>query len=175
MEKSGAGWKLLSYSGTPVFGLAATSAIDNPSGGGIVATSDGGAATETQPLPVRTGQVLNDHYSDGSVFSFVSGQSFSLWSNPGAYHDMEYKTDLPAVVSAPVSPGQIYDCGAVSLESVTTAPALFSGDNEPAATGHTYVVKCANGNYAKFRITDKTATNITFDWAYQPDGTKDIK
>lgn len=174
MEKSGGRWKLNSYSGAQIFGLAATSGMDSPTG--VVAGGDGGGGDTPASLPVRSGQTLNNHLDDGSVFSFVSGQSFSLWSNPGAYHDMEYSiyTPPPAVI-APVFPGQIYDCGVVPLESVATAPTLFASDREPAVTGHTYVIKCSNGNYAKFRITDRTDIAITFDWAYQPDGTTNIR
>lgn len=182
MEKTGGRWKLNSYSGTPVFGLAATSAMDSPtgivvtSGGGGGVVADGGGEITPTALPVRTGQILTAHFNDGSVFSFVSGQSISLWTNPGAYHDMEYSiyNYTPSVIT-PVSPGQIYDFGVASLESVTTAPTLFASDNEPAVTGHTYAVKCANGNYAKFRITNRTDAAITFDWAYQPDGSRDIR
>jgi len=180
-DKSGGKWKLLSYAGTPLFGLSATSSIDSPTG--VVTTTSGGTTsddTSTNPppsvttLPVHTGQTLRDHYSGGWVFSFVYNREFSLWLENGAPHDIEYKNDTPPLVGAPQS-YKIYDFGAVSLDSVTTAPSVFPTSEEQAIVGHTYVVVCSNGCYAKFRITAITPTEMTFDWAYQPDGSTNLK
>ena len=168
-EKSDGKWKLLSYSGTPLFGLSATSTIDSPTG--VVV---GGTDSEVTLLPVRTGATLRNHYDGGYVYSFVYAREFSLWDESGAPHDIEYKNTTPPVVGAPLS-GKIYDFGAVSLDSVTTAPQVFASTEEQAVVGHTYVVVCSNGNYAKFRITDMTSAAIPFDWAYQPDGSTNLR
>gem|GEM_PF-6156067 len=180
MEKSGGRWKLNSYSGTPVFGLAATSAMDSPtgivvtSGGGGDVVADGGGEITPTALPVRTGQVLTNHWTTGAFFSFHSGRE----SVNG-----EYDLDFVGIPNFTQLRGTIYDYGTVSLDSVTEAPLLGYASEVDAVVNRTYVVKCQNGNYAKIRITyiNNTldiygnATAMTFDWAYQPDGTRNIR
>ncbi|MDI6757256.1 MAG: HmuY family protein, partial [Endomicrobiia bacterium] len=180
MEKTGGRWKLLSYSGTPVFGMAATSGIDSPTGivvtsggGGGVVADDGGEITPAA-LPVRTGQVLTNHWTTGAFFSFHSGRE----SVSG-----EYDLDFVGIPNFTQLRGAVYDYGAVSLDSVTEAPTLGYASGVDAIVNRTYVVKCQNGNYVKLRITymDNTldgygnATSMTFDWAYQPDGSRNIR
>lgn len=67
---------------------------------------------------------------------------------------------------------EIQDAGfASSLDAVDWAPS--SGWSPTGSVelivGHCYVVLTRTNNYAKFRVTNLTANEVRFDWAYQTD------
>jgi len=139
-------------------------------GAGAVPTSGTGATVTTG------GTALNSKF-DFSTGSTVSGGTGTYDFAIEPWVD-QYGVSGPT----PVVQGYngidnlVQDMGPATLTSVTAAPESGYYPAVPASNGHTFVIKCHNGNYAKIHITGITYTNenypatVTFDWVYQPNG-----
>jgi hypothetical protein len=151
MEKTGNKWRLLSFSGTPVFGLTAETPLESTGGG----------------LPVRSATLIS-HLSGGWGYAFTLGRPVRLVDGPFA--DITFMG-----LAGGLSGGGVYDMGASALQSVTEAPISGYSTGEPAMVGHVYVVRCIDGTYAKMRLTDVSDGEISFDWARQPNGSRSLR
>jgi len=138
--------------------------------GGAVATSGTGATVTTG------GEAINNKF-DFSSGSTVSGDTGTYDFAIEPWVD-QYGVSgpTPVVQGCGGIDNLAQDMGPATLASVTVAPGGGYYPDVPASNGHTFVIKCHNGNYAKFHITGITYTNenypatITFDWVYQPNG-----
>ncbi len=180
LEKVRGKWKILAYYGTPMFGTAVISLIDNPTGGTFIKTDLNNIDTNTNlpKLPVYEGRSLRNHTDGGYFFSFNNDKEYSVMNDSVLpdyeLRDLQYKFSDNEIVSYDYDK-RIYAVGIGNLDSVIEAPTSGYEKNVPAIVGYVYVFKCANGNYAKFKITSKDATKIIFDYVYQPDGSKNLR
>jgi len=124
------------------------------------------------PRPAGTGAVINNYVSgtanagwDFSAARAVASTDTAadmVYGYDGTYHIM-YAADLDT---------DIQDAGyATSLDAVDFAPTTGWSPTGTAELipGHCYVVWTRDNHFAKFRVTSLTASNVTFDWAYQVD------
>jgi len=148
--------------------------------GGYLVLSHGGTggtgATSGTGATVTTGGTSTNSKFDFSTGSTVSGDTYDFAIEPW-WDQYGGSGPTPAVQSYNYNDNLVSDQGPATLASVTSAPVSGYYSDVPASNGHTFVVICHNGNYAKFHITSITYTDeenypatITFDWAYQPDG-----
>jgi hypothetical protein len=74
------------------------------------------------------------------------------------------------IVYAPIDT-EIQDAGYVALRDVDFAPPNgWSADGQvEAIVGHSYIVLTRDNHYAKFEVQSRSASSMTFDWAYQID------
>lgn len=81
-----------------------------------------------------------------------------------------YLMYVPYFATEPHFDTFIQDAGFhTSLDAIDFAPDAGWSPTGTAEliVGHCYVVYTNEGNYAKFRVSDLTASDVTFDWAYQ--------
>jgi hypothetical protein len=128
------------------------------------------------------------------VFQFTTGQ---LLKNPGKV--VRYVNVLADSLYSPIAGDlwmegfsllvdrnvpSVYDAGIKNLNDVTEAP-IADINGAPyniyvsAEVDHVYVIYTANKKYAKIKVSQKTETttmvSIVFDWAYQSDGSRNLK
>jgi hypothetical protein len=146
--------------------------------GGYLVLSHGGgtAATSGTGATITTGGTAINKKFDFSTGSTVSGDTYDFAIEPW-WGQWGGSGPTPAVQSYNGIDNLVSEIGPVTLASVTTVPDSEYYSDVPALNGHTYVIKCRNGNYAKIHIMDIIYTNeenypatITFDWVYQPNG-----
>jgi hypothetical protein len=126
------------------------------------------------PRPAGTGLVL----ADANVTPAASGYDFPdfqvrPWND--ASTDMYFQVSLGvAQMVCPFTDTDIQDAGyATTLDAVDVAPSLgwsATGIVE-LIPGHCYVLRIGSTvlNYAKFRVTGLSASQVVTDWAYQTD------
>jgi len=122
-------------------------------------------------------ETLHDYDQTYEQFSFSSG---IVVQTGGDFFIADRGAN--SVIHAIDAPG-IIDMGEVSLNDVTEAPQSGYQDTAMPLQGHTYVLR-SFGKYAKIHIEDiKTVDEYTwlssseyeFEWAYQPDGTRNFE
>jgi hypothetical protein len=126
------------------------------------------------PRPAGTGRSLGDR----NAAPATSGYDFSAevvrpWDDPST--DMYFESVAGvAQMICPFTDTDIQDAGyATSLDAVDAAPSAgwsATGMVE-LIPGHCYVLRIGSTvvNYAKFRVTGLSSTQVIFDWAYQTD------
>ena len=72
------------------------------------------------------------------------------------YNNIEESTALADITSAP-------DPSAIEYEA-NIVPLL----------NHIYIINTLDGRFAKIKITKVSSDSVTFDWVYQPDGTRNF-
>ena len=124
------------------------------------------------PRPEGFGRAL----SNASTAPATAGYDFSAYSvrpfdDPAT--DMYFSTSSGvSSMICPFTDTDIQDAGyASSLDAVDVAP--NAGWSPTGAVelipGHCYVVWTFDNHYAKFRVTSLSASQVSFDWAYQTD------
>jgi len=124
------------------------------------------------PRPAGTGAVIGNYlqgtsnagwdFSTARVVASTDTTADVIYGFDGTYHIM-YAADLNT---------DIQDAGyATTLDAVAWAPTSGWSPTGTAELipGHCYVVWTRDNHFAKFRVTSLTATDVTFDWAYQTD------
>lgn len=124
------------------------------------------------PRPEGFDRVL----SNASTAPATAGYDFSAYTvraADDAATDIYFSTASGvASMICPFTDTDIQDAGyAATLNAVDVAPSAGwspSGAVE-LIPGHCYVVWTFDNHYAKFRVTNLSTSNVTFDWAYQTD------
>lgn len=126
------------------------------------------------PRPAGTGLSL----SEKIVAPSTSGYDFSAylvrpWNDGSTDMYFQVTAGVPQMI-CPFTDTDIQDAGyATTLDAVDFAPDLgWSADGTvELIPGHCYVVRIGTTslNYAKFRVTGVSATQVVLDWAYQTD------
>lgn len=126
------------------------------------------------PRPAGTNRAL----SDKGASPTVSGYDFSAyvvrpWDDPSTDMYFQVVGGVPQMV-CPFTDTDIQDAGyASSLDAVDFAPSAgwsATGTVE-LIPGHCYVLAIGSTfvNYAKFRVSGVSSSQVVFDWAYQTD------
>lgn len=124
------------------------------------------------PRPEGFGRVL----SNASITPATAGYDFSAYTvrpfdDPATDIYFSTSSGVSSMI-CPFTDTDIQDAGyATSLNAVDVAPSAGwspSGAVE-LIPGHCYVVWTFDNHFAKFRVTGLTASQVTFDWAYQTD------
>lgn len=116
------------------------------------------------------------------------GQSYTFKTGVTTYESIHYFTGSIINVGSYIwastseSEGGILDMGITSLASVTIAPTEWYSDaltsTETELIGHVACIKTTTNQYAKIYFTSFESsgnqTNFTFDWVYQPDGSRNF-
>lgn len=122
---------------------------------------------------------------DEQGFDFSAEKVFQVGSQWSDYPEIVSKIDLglsdgwicasPAISGTDTLGNEIKDMGAVELSEVVEAPATgyITDWIEPIA-GHVYCLITQDNKYAKVKFTSVDPDNVivTFDWVYQPDGSR---
>ncbi len=127
------------------------------------------------PRPAGFGVVMAAYSFDPSRCAYdFSAESITDYNDPEA--DIAYiedpqtggwmlALDVPGALTT-----EIQDAGFhASMDDISWAPVdgwSPRGEVE-LIPGHVYVVLTRDNHFAKFRVTDLTANDVTFDWAYQ--------
>ena len=122
------------------------------------------------PRPAGTGAVM----TASSSVDATSGWDFSAMTTRSSGNlstDMWYDYAGGSFLIQVPSDTKIQDAGYVSLVDVDFAPPTgWSADGiVEAIVGHSYIVLTRDNHYAKFEVKSRSATSMTFDWAYQID------
>lgn len=127
-------------------------------------------------LPAKSGSAVLDTRGVG-CFDFSSGVAFDCAAYP-EFVDLKL---VGGCVGRPLMEGEWMHMGAVGLDGIGNVPegAEFGGSEDYSRTGHAYIIRTREGEFAKIYITDlvslqdKTGAcdwQMSFDYVYQPGG-----
>lgn len=122
---------------------------------------------------------------DEQGFDFSAEKVYQVGSQWSDYPEIVSKIDLglsdgwvcasPTISGMDTLGNEIKDMGAVELSEVVEAPATgYTTDWIEPIAGHVYCLITQDNKYAKVKFTSVDSGNVivTFDWVYQPNGTR---
>jgi len=127
-------------------------------------------------LPAESGSGVLDTRGV-ACFDFSSGVAFDC----GAYPDFSDLQIVPKCSGRPLMQGEWMHAGALELEEIVNVPegAEFGGSEDYSRTGHSYLIKTRENEFAKMRITELVSLKektgecdwqVHFDYVYQQGG-----
>jgi len=122
--------------------------------------------------------ILRDWDATGDKFSFDNGTCAGCGYAGGQADLFIASREKDPIIHVFESPG-IIDLGEVDLAGLIEASESGYKENEPPVVGHTYVTK-SRGKYGAIRLTnvklppEVPEAEYTFDWIYQPDGSRNL-
>jgi hypothetical protein len=134
------------------------------------------------PRPAGTGLMLTDAMTTPATAGYdFSSYVVRPFDDPSTDIYFQISAGGVAQMVCPFTDTDIQDAGyATTLDAVDYAPTLgwsATGTVE-LIPGHCYVLRIGSTvvNYAKFRVTASTASNVVMDWAYQTDpGNRELR